>query len=59
MFETRGHLGQSIYVAIFKMLGDLFASMDNFLRDRKSILLNTLYVGIILLDVIYIVLFLF
>jgi hypothetical protein len=48
--------GQSIYIALFKMLGTLLPAILFFLRFPTSALLNFLYVSIFVFDVIYMVL---
>jgi hypothetical protein len=47
--------GQSIYIALFKLLGTLLPSILFFLRFPNSVLLNFLYVSILIFDVIYLV----
>lgn len=48
--------GQSIYIALFKMVGTLLPSILFFLRFPTSPLLNFLYVSIFVFDLIYAVL---
>ena len=48
--------GQSIYIALFKLLGTLLPSILFFLRFPSSVLLNFLYVSIFIFDLIYVVL---
>jgi hypothetical protein len=48
--------GQSVYIALFKMLGTLLPSVLFFLRFPSSILLNFLYVSIFVFDLIYLIL---
>jgi hypothetical protein len=48
--------GQSMYIALFKMIGTLLPSILFFLRFPNSPLLNFLYVSILLFDSIYVVL---
>ena len=48
--------GQSIYIALFKMLGTLLPSILFFLRFPNSPLLNFLYMSIFVFDLIYAVL---
>jgi hypothetical protein len=45
--------GQSMYIALFKMLGTLLPSILFFLRFPNSPLLNFLYVSIFVFDLIY------
>ena len=45
--------GQSIFVAIFKMVGTLLPSLLFFLRFPGSVLLNFLYISIFVFDLIY------
>jgi hypothetical protein len=45
--------GQSIYIALFKMLGTLLPSILFFLLFPASLLLNFLYVAIFIFDLIY------
>jgi hypothetical protein len=47
--------GQSIYIALFKLLGTLLPSILFFLRFPSSVLLNFLYVSIFVFDLIYVV----
>lgn len=57
MLQKRGDVsGQSVYVALFKMLGTLLPSILFFLRYPSSVLLNVLYVSIFIFDLIYLVL---
>lgn len=46
--------GQSIYIAVFKMLGTLLPSVLFFLRFPSSVLLNFFFVSIFVFDLIYI-----
>jgi len=48
--------GQSIYIALGKMVGSLLPSILFFLRFPNSPLLNFLYVSIFIFDLIYVVL---
>jgi hypothetical protein len=48
--------GQSIYIAVSKLLGTLLPSVLVFLTYPESPLLNTLHVGILVFDVTYVVL---
>jgi len=45
--------GQSIYIALFKLLGTVLPSILFFLRFPGSVLLNFLYVAIFVFDAIY------
>jgi hypothetical protein len=47
--------GQSIYIALFKMIGTLLPAILFFLRFPTSPLLNFLYVSILVFDLIYLV----
>jgi hypothetical protein len=49
-------LGQSIYIAYFKMIGTLCASILGYSLFPHSLLLNILYVLTFILDVVYILL---
>ena len=54
MLIRRGDVsGQSMYIALFKMVGSLLASILFFRRNRSSYLLNFLYIAILAFDVIY------
>jgi hypothetical protein len=46
--------GQSIYIAVFKMVGTLLPSILFFLRFPNSFLLNFLYVATFVFDLIYV-----
>ncbi len=46
--------GQSIYVAIFKLVGTLFASVWFYLTNPNEPYLNYLYVTILLFDAVYV-----
>jgi hypothetical protein len=48
--------GQSLYIAVFKMIGTILPSVLFFMRYPASWLLDYLYVGILLFDVLYTVL---
>lgn len=48
--------GQSIYIALFKLIGTLLPSILFYLRFPTSLLLNFLYVAIFIFDSIYVVL---
>ena len=55
MLLRRGNTrGQSIWIAIFKMLGTGVTSVAQYLYDPKTMVLNVLYVEIFLLDMLYI-----
>ena len=57
MFFRRKDLsGQSVYIAIFKMVGTALPSILFFSFVPDSILMNTLYCGILFFDVIYTIL---
>ena len=49
--DTRG---QSVWIAIFKMLGTLGTSISQYLYDPKTVALNVTYVEIFLLDALYV-----
>ncbi|MBN1430160.1 MAG: hypothetical protein JXB07_17455 [Anaerolineae bacterium] len=48
--------GQSIYIALFKMIGTILPSILFYSFFPTSFLLNTLYIAIVIFDVIYLVL---
>jgi hypothetical protein len=48
--------GQSLYIALFKMTGTLFASILFFRLVPSSALMNFLYLAIFIFDLIYVVL---
>jgi hypothetical protein len=48
--------GQSMYIAIAKMIGTVCASLSIYLLQPSSILLAFLYVSILLFDLVYSVL---
>lgn len=48
--------GQSIYIALFKLVGTLLPSILFFMRFPNSVLLNFLYISIFVFDCIYAVL---
>ena len=57
MFLRRQSLrGQSIYIAIAKLLGTLLPSILFYMKYPESFLLNTMYVAILVFDVAYVVL---
>jgi len=54
MLLRRGDVsGQSIYIALFKMLGTLLPSILFYLRFPASVLLDFLYAAILIFDLIY------
>ena len=53
LLKRRDVTGQSIYIALFKLLGTLLPSILFHLRFPASVLLNFLYVAIFAFDVIY------
>lgn len=56
MLLGRGDVsGQSVYIALFKMLGTLLPSILFYLRYPASMLLNFLYAAIFIFDLIYLV----
>lgn len=56
LYQRKGIGGQSLYIAIFKMLGTVLPSVLFYLRFPSSPLLNFLYIAIFLFDGIYLVL---
>jgi len=56
LWKRRDVSGQSVYIALFKMLGTLLPSILFFLRFPNSVLLKFLYVSIFIFDIIYLVL---
>ena len=57
MLVRRNHIrGQSIYIAFFKMIGTLLPSILFYLRYPGSVLLNFLYVAIFIFDAAYLIL---
>ena len=55
MLLRRGDVsGQSIYAAIFKMVGTIMPSLLFFGRDQSSLLMNTLYLSIFAFDGVYV-----
>jgi len=54
LLKRRDVKGQSIYIALFKMVGTLLPSILFFLRYPNSPLLNFLYVAIFVFDIIYV-----
>ncbi|MGV3589813.1 MAG: hypothetical protein ACO1OF_22590 [Adhaeribacter sp.] len=60
MFFRRNSLGgQSVYIALFKMLGTILASITFYLYFPKSFLLLFLYLAIFTYDIIYLFLLTF
>ena len=60
LFLKRGHLrGQSVYIALSKTVGTLFPSVLFYLYFPNSYLLQLLYGGIFLFDVVYFLLLFF
>ena len=55
LLKRRDVSGQSVYIALFKMLGTLLPSILFYLRFPTSVLLNSLYVSIFVFDSIYLV----
>ena len=55
LLKRRDVSGQSVYIALFKMLGTLLPSILFYLRFPTSVLLNSLYVSIFVFDNIYLV----
>ena len=53
LLKRKNLSGQSIYIALFKMLGTVLPSILFFLRFPGSVLLNFLYVAIFGFDAIY------
>lgn len=55
MLRRRNDLsGQSLYIAIFKMIGTVLPSILFYARYPSSVLLNSLYSSIFIFDVLYI-----
>jgi hypothetical protein len=55
MLRSRNDLsGQSLYIAIFKALGTLVASIYFYISHSPSLLMVTLYISIFIFDVLYI-----
>lgn len=48
--------GQSLYIALCKMIGTIFVALLFFARDPNSLLMNSLYLSIFLLDGVYVIL---
>jgi len=53
LLKRKNVIGQSVYIALCKMLGTLLPSVLFFLRFPSSVLLNFLYVSIFVFDLIY------
>ena len=56
LLRRRDVKGQSIYIALFKLVGTLLPSILFFMRFPNSVLLNFLYISIFVFDCIYAVL---
>jgi len=54
LLKRNGLSGQSMYIALFKMLGTLLPSILFLLKFPASVLLNFLYVAIFIFDLLYI-----
>jgi hypothetical protein len=46
--------GQSLYIGIFKMIGTILPSILFYARNPGSILMNSLYISIFILDLVYV-----
>jgi hypothetical protein len=55
-FKRKDLSGQSVYIALFKMMGTVIASILIFSLKPESVLLNTLYFGILFFDILYTIL---
>jgi len=55
-FRRKDLSGQSVYIALFKMVGTALPSILFFSFAPTSILMNTLYVGILFFDILYTIL---
>jgi hypothetical protein len=56
MLRRRNDLsGQSLYIAIFKMIGTILPSLLFYARHPSSLLLNSLYISIFIFDALYVV----
>jgi hypothetical protein len=55
LLKRRDLSGQSVYIALFKMLGTVLPSILFFLRFPNSTLLNFLYISIFVFDAVYLV----
>lgn len=56
LFRRKDLSGQSIYIALFKMVGTALPSILFFSFVPDSILMNTLYCGILFFDILYTIL---
>ncbi|WP_138753106.1 hypothetical protein [Paenibacillus sinopodophylli] len=56
MLLAKGHQGQSLSIAYFKMIGTLCASIVCYFLQPQSVLLMIMYVLIFVLDIVYIAL---
>ncbi len=57
MLRRRNDLsGQSLYIAIFKMIGSLVASIYVYITVSSSLLMVTLYISIFVINLLYIIL---
>jgi hypothetical protein len=57
MLRRRNDLsGQSLYIAIFKMIGTILPSILFYARNPASVLMNSLFISIFIFDAVYIVL---
>ena len=56
LLKRNSVVGQSLYIALFKMIGTLLPSILFYRLFPKSVLLNFLYVAIFIFDLIYVVL---
>jgi hypothetical protein len=56
LLKRQNITGQSVYIAIFKMIGTLLPAVLFFLRFPTSPLLNFLYISIFVFDLIYVAL---
>ena len=59
LLRRNSHEGQSIYIALSKMVGTLFPSVLLYLYFPDAYLLNLLYVSIFIFDMIYFILLYF
>jgi hypothetical protein len=56
MLRSRNNLsGQSLYIAIFKMIGTMLPAILFYARNPSSVLMNSLYISIFIFDALYIV----
>jgi len=57
MLRRRNDLsGQSLYIAVFKMIGTILPAIMLYARNPASLLMNTLYISIFMFDALYIML---